>query len=307
VPGTDIRNLDGGCNGAMNFEERALVFSCADSWLYGILTLPVQSGSRGVLILVGGPQYRAGSHRQFTLLARLLAARGVPVLRFDYRGMGDSGGDARTFENIGDDLRCAIDEFLSQVPFLKDLVILGLCDAASAALFYAHKDQRVAGLILLNPWVRTDEGAARVYLKHYYIGRLFQREVWRKIWNRNFDYGAAVNSLLSLISRALARREKIENIINNQAANTDESSVPLPERMLHGFSHFKGKVLLILSGKDFTAQEFFELVRGSRKWQKLLTDPHVTRLDLPDADHTFSRREWRNLVAARATDWIYSW
>jgi uncharacterized protein len=291
----------------MNFKERALVFPCADSWLYGILTLPIQSGSRGVLILVGGPQYRAGSHRQFTLLARLLAARGVPVLRFDYRGMGDSEGDVRTFENVGEDLRCTIDEFVSQAPFLNDVVILGLCDAASAALFYAHKDRRVTGLILLNPWVRTDEGAARVYLKHYYIGRLFQRELWRKIWNRNFDYAAAANSLLSLISQALAGREKIENTLDNQAAKTGENSVPLPERMLYGFSHFKGKVLLILSGKDFTAQEFFELVRGSPKWQKLLTDPHVTRLDLPDADHTFSRREWRDNVAAQAADWIHSW
>jgi exosortase A-associated hydrolase 1 len=291
----------------MSFEERALVFPCADSWLYGILTLPVQSGSRGVLILVGGPQYRAGSHRQFTSLARLLAARGVPVLRFDYRGMGDSGGDARTFENIGDDLRCAIDEFLSQVPFLKDVVILGLCDAASAALFYAHKDQRVAGLILLNPWVRTDEGAARVYLKHYYTGRLFQQELWRKLWHRNFDYAAAANSLLSLLGQALTRREKTGSIVNDIALDKKDSLASLPERMLYGLSHFKGKVLLILSGKDFTAQEFFELVRGSRKWQKLLSAPHVTRLDLPDADHTFSRREWRDYVASRATDWIYSW
>jgi exosortase A-associated hydrolase 1 len=291
----------------MNFEERALVFPCADSWLYGILTLPVQSGSRGVLILVGGPQYRAGSHRQFTLLARLLAARGVPVLRFDYRGMGDSEGDIRTFENVGEDLRCAIDEFVSQAPFLNDLVILGLCDAASAALFYAHKDQRVAGLILLNPWVRTDEGAARVYLKHYYTGRLFQRELWRKIWDRNFDYAAAANSLLSLIGQALTRREKTENLVNNMALDKQDRLASLPERMLYGLSRFKGKVLLIISGNDFTAQEFSDLVRGSREWQKLLTGPHVTRLDLPDADHTFSRREWRNQVAAGATDWIHSW
>src|SRR4051812_49228851 len=92
-------------NSMMNFEERALVFHCKDAWLYGVLSLPEQISSRGVLIAVGGPQYRVGSHRQFTLLARHLAAYGIPVMRFDFRGMGDSEGDARTFEDVEDDLR----------------------------------------------------------------------------------------------------------------------------------------------------------------------------------------------------------
>jgi len=52
----------------------------------------------GVLIVVGGPQYRVGSHRQFLLLSRRLAAEGHPVMRFDYRGMGDASGAMRGFE-----------------------------------------------------------------------------------------------------------------------------------------------------------------------------------------------------------------
>ena len=48
--------------------------------------------------MVGGPQYRVGSHRQFTLMARAFAAAGYPVLRFDYRGIGDSEGESRGFE-----------------------------------------------------------------------------------------------------------------------------------------------------------------------------------------------------------------
>lgn len=55
----------------------------------------------GLLMVVGGPQYRVGSHRQFVLLARDLAAAGIPVFPFDYRGMGDSTGQARDFEGIG--------------------------------------------------------------------------------------------------------------------------------------------------------------------------------------------------------------
>ena len=52
----------------MQPEERALSFACGGEWLYGVLSLPAQApqaARRGVLIVVGGPQVRTGSHRQF--------------------------------------------------------------------------------------------------------------------------------------------------------------------------------------------------------------------------------------------------
>jgi exosortase A-associated hydrolase 1 len=291
----------------VNFEERALSFPCHDSWLCGILSLPEQTLSRGVLIVVGGPQYRVGSHRQFALLARHLAAHGVPVMRFDYRGMGDSEGDARNFEEVEDDLRHATDQFFAQVPALKEVVIWGLCDAASAALFYAHRDPRVAGLILLNPWVRTDQGAAKAYLKHYYLSRLFDSELWSKILRGRFDYGAAVRSVLSMIGAALPGARK--NAPSAQAATVKKTDnrAPLPERMCDGFGRFKGNVLLIMSGNDLTAQEFLDLVKGSRDWQKLLGSSRVQRRNLPRANHTFSQRDWRDQVATWTREWVKSW
>ena len=74
----------------MNYKERPLHFKCQDTSLIGILSMPEDSGKRGILIVVGGPQYRTGSHRQFTLLARQFASDGIPTMRFDYRGMGES-------------------------------------------------------------------------------------------------------------------------------------------------------------------------------------------------------------------------
>ena len=288
----------------MNFGERALVFPCNDSWLCGILSLPEQASSRGVLIVVGGPQYRVGSHRQFTLLARYLAAHGVPVLRFDCRGMGDSEGAARTFEDFDDDLRCAVDRFFEEVPFLNDLVIWGLCDAASAALFHAYRDQRITGLVLLNPWVRTAQGAAKTYLKHYYLTRLFEPEFWSKVWGGHFDYSKATRSLTKTVTQALSSRSLATTVKNVETTCNPEN---LPARMLDGLNHFKGRVLLITSGNDLTAQEFLNLVKSSRKWQKLLISPRISRLNLSEANHTFSRREWRDQVAAWTNEWIHSW
>jgi len=279
----------------MNYEERSIAFCCGSDCLYGILTLPEHAASRGILILVGGPQYRAGSHRQFTLLARQLAADGIPVFRFDFRGMGDSEGDARTFENVEDDVRYAIDRLFAEIPSLSELVILGLCDAASAALFYAYQDRRVTGLVLLNPWVRTEEGSARVYLKHYYTSRIFERELWRKIWSGNFNYAAAIRSLFRTIGAALTERKEIDSPAGKSDCKNNCHPAPLPERMFQGLERFQGKVLLILSVNDLTAQEFSDLVKGSRKWKKLLASRRFSRFSLLGANHTFSRREWRDL------------
>jgi len=290
----------------MNFEEHACAFPCADSWLYGILTLPKQSTRRGVLILVGGPQYRAGSHRQFTLLARNLAVHGFAVMRFDFRGMGDSEGEARTFEAVEDDLRCAIDKFLSEAPLIDELVLWGLCDAASAAVFYAYRDRRVTGLVLLNPWVRTDEGSAKAYLKHYYGSRLFEPEFWRKILQGKFRFTAAAQSFIKLVTEAFVIRRG--HSVPAREGNCEScENTPLPDRMFQQLNLFKGKVLLILSGDDLTAKEFSDLVKESEKWKKLLAAPHVSCLELPEANHTFSRREWRDQVAVWTKEWISSW
>jgi exosortase A-associated hydrolase 1 len=291
----------------LNFEERTLSFTCNGSWLYGILSLPEQTKSRGVLIVVGGPQYRAGSHRQFTLLARHLAASGVPVLRFDYRGMGDSEGDVRNFEDVGEDIHHAIDKFFEEVPAVKELVIWGLCDAASAALFYAHLDERVHGLVLLNPWVRTDEGMAKAYLKHYYFGRIVDRELWNKIFRGRFDYAAAARSVFNLVGEATRGKRKSVSASETRTVDRTGGVASLPDRMYDGLDRFKGKVLLIMSGNDLTAQEFSDLIKGSRKWQKLMNASRVQRRDLPQANHTFSQRDWRDQVSSWTRDWIASW
>lgn len=290
----------------MNFNDRAISFCCHDARLYGILSVPEHAVSRGVLILVGGPQYRVGSHRQFTLLARHLAAHGVPVMRFDYRGMGDSEGSAKTFEEVTDDLSHAIDRFFKETSSLKELVIWGLCDAASAALFYAHKDARVTGLVLLNPWVRTDTGIAKTYLKHYYLARIFAPDFWQKIRQGKFDYAAAVRSVSQLVGKAVATGKKTVNPSSADHEGTF-NLVPLPDRMLDGLSRFKGKVLLILSGNDLTAQEFSDLLKESRKWQRILESIQIQRRDLPDANHTFSKKDWRDQVATWTREWLASW
>jgi uncharacterized protein len=284
----------------MQAEERALSFPCAGDWLYGVLALPARPAPRGVLIVVGGPQVRTGSHRQFTLLARSLAQAGFPVLRFDYRGMGDGEGDARDFERVQDDLRAALDCFFAQAPDMREVVLWGLCDGASAAAMYAPGDARVAGLALLNPWVRTEQGAAKATLKHYYRARLLDPGLWKKIASGRFEAGQAARSFAASLRSAFGGAR-------SGAARDGAGNRSLPARMLAALQGFKGKTLVMLSGADLTAQEFAGLASGSRDWQRLLDGPAVARHTLDGADHTCSRREWHEQVTRWTADWLRSW
>ena len=190
----------------MTPREEPFLFDCEGERLVGIVAHADGGADIGVLIVVGGPQYRIGSHRQFVLLARALASAGFPTMRFDCRGMGDGTGEMRDFEGIGPDIAAAVAAFAARVPRLRRIVLWGLCDAASAALFNASCDPRIAGLVLLNPWVRTEQGIARTYLRHYYLRRIFDGAAWRRVLRGETKFAAAAGPLARAIGDAAGIR-----------------------------------------------------------------------------------------------------
>jgi hypothetical protein len=64
---------------------------------------------------------------------------------------------------------------------------------------------------------------------------------------------------------------------------------------------------VVLSGADLTAREFCDLAQATPKWQRLLDAQRVTRFQLDNADHRFSRQAWRDQVAQWTTEWMRSW
>jgi exosortase A-associated hydrolase 1 len=280
----------------MTISEQAIVFPCAGEQLLGVIASPEKVGNTGVLIIVGGPQYRAGSHRQFLLLSRALASAGYPAMRFDYRGMGDSTGDLRDFEAVDLDIAAAVDAFSAAVPSLERVVIWGLCDAASAALLYwdAARDSRIGGLVLLNPWVRSEATLARAHIKHYYAQRLLQPEFWRKLLGGQLGIGRAIGGFLNSLRQS-------RQVGSNTAGQTQLS---FQERMLRGIGEFPGAVLFILSGDDYTAKEFMESTKASAAWQAALSGRNVAIRDVAGADHTFSSAEWRAAVETLTVGWL---
>ncbi len=288
----------------MMFTEVPVTMDCAGDRLLGILSKPETPSPLGLVIVVGGPQYRVGSHRQFLLLARRLAKAGHAVLRFDYRGMGDSGGSPRSFEDIDEDIAAAIDTLQVHCPQVQVVALWGLCDGASASLLYAgrQRDGRVAGLCLLNPWVRSEASLARTTVKHYYRERLLQLGFWRKLGRGQLDWR---RSLSSLHANFLAGRTRLSANASLACASASvDGPVPFQSQMAISLRRFPGPVLLVLSGNDYTAKEFLEYAATDAQWRGLLDRPGLQRLDLAMADHTFSSAIWRDEVASAVVAWM---
>lgn len=292
--------------GAMTHKELPFFFECAGDELLGIVSLPADTAqpTAGVLIVVGGPQYRAGSHRLFVQLARHAAGQGLAAMRFDYRGMGDATGDMRNFEGVSDDIGAAMDAFQRQVPGLERIVLWGLCDGATAACMYAHLDPRVTGLILLNPWVHTPEGAAQTRLRHYYLKRVFSAALWRKLLSGQLPqvrpFLAQVGTLLRMRMHRLLGSGAAASTQNNHATHT----LPLPQRTGHLVARSGAPVAVMLSDDDKVAHEFETQALPTEAWQTVQRCPWWELQSLDQADHTVTSPEASQRLCEQTVAWV---
>lgn len=261
--------------------EQAVTFTVNNMPCLGIIHQPKEAIKVAVLLVVGGPQYRVGSHRQFVQLSRALADNNIASMRFDYRGMGDSQGEKQAFDNIDADIACAIECFTKYLNNDCKIVIWGLCDAASASLMYAAKDSRISGLILLNPWLRNEQAMAQTMVKYYYLQRLLSKAFWKKLLLGRVK---VTNSLADAGS-----------FIKQTTKHKKVSEASYQQRMLTGFEQFSGRICLILSGQDLTAREFDQQTVCHQSWRKLRIKPNEVHR-LAQADHTFSSLAFKRQV-----------
>jgi len=208
----------------------------------------------------------------------------VPALRFDYRGMGDSDGEARTFEHVERDLRAAVDAF-ERATGIARIVLWGLCDGASASMMYAPGDPRVVGVVAVNPWARSRETTRAARLRHYYVQRLLTRDFWVRLLSGKISMRAAAD-----VAQAGA------DAVVDDAAYLDH--------MARGWTAYTRPMLFLLSGNDMTAREFEAWIARSRALRRRYRAQACTTTALSDADHTFSRRAWLDSAAHATIGWL---
>jgi exosortase A-associated hydrolase 1 len=270
----------------MSVDESVLQFGTPGSELIGVLSRPVEPQRLqeiGVVVVVGGPQTRVGSHRQFVLLARAMAAAGYACLRFDYAGMGDSPGPRPDFERAGPDIRRACDAMVAAVPACKRVALWGLCDGASAALLYAAGDERIATVIAANPWARSEATRSAAIVSEHYGSRLRSADFWRRVLGGKVNVFASAREA---IGHALRARGK-------GGAGSKQTGEDLPARLSGALASVRAAVRLQLSGQDLTSAEFEIAMR--RTGTTGLLEGGALRLE--QADHTFSDPvDWQRVI-----------
>lgn len=134
--------------------------------IFGILHRPLQATSvPAIVICPGFAGNKSGKFRMFVNLGKELAKRGIAVLRFDYRGSGDSEGEFRDVTlkgKISDTEKCL--EFLSHDPQI-DASRLGLLGRSLGGVIAVLAARHLASIKSLVLWAPV-----------------FTSDPWRELW-----------------------------------------------------------------------------------------------------------------------------
>lgn len=151
--------------------------------LIGILTKVTHESRHdcAMLLLNSGVLHRVGSCRLSVEVARGITEQtGMPTLRFDYSGLGDSA--ARRSELGRDALaRSEIIEVMNHLQEsqgIKQFILFGLCSGARDAVHAAAEDSRVVGVVQLDGYAYRNW---QYYFTHY-RERVLSMAVWRRFF-----------------------------------------------------------------------------------------------------------------------------
>ncbi|HEX2699664.1 MAG TPA: alpha/beta fold hydrolase [Acidimicrobiales bacterium] len=132
-------------------QESPVIFEAAGEDLFGIFTRPLVSNGTAVLALWGAGGFPTFGKNQVRIrLARQLAENGFHVLRADYRGVGESGGESRDVDLS----KPWIDDALGAVRWLESqgferIAIVGNCFGSRTGLAAASSIPGLVGLALV--------------------------------------------------------------------------------------------------------------------------------------------------------------
>ncbi|MEM6415105.1 MAG: hypothetical protein AAF720_10685 [Pseudomonadota bacterium] len=270
-------------------KERVVSFG-QDERLVGILKSG--KGRVGHLFLNAGIVHRIGPHRLNVTLARAFDA---PSFRFDLSGLGDSRPASATASNedsIVNDISDAIDILFSTG--CESVVAFGLCSGADDIYHAALNDNRITGLILMDPYAYTSTRAR--------LERTIEKAADPSRWAR-------------AISRLTSKEAEREN---DKSDSLDLSNMPEPadpqtiDRVFPPRQEFGENLSrLTATGRDI-------LILYTKYVEELLTKPeqfHDTFRDFdfhdrltvmvnPDVDHTYTLLACQQELVETIRQWL---
>ena len=176
----------------MTMDETTAVIGAEHNLVATFASDPQAAQSGVALVLTNsGVIPRAGPHRMNVHLARCFAKRGIPSVRFDMSGLGDSrraSGRLATLEQWSSDTQSAMDA--AQQRFgTREFIMIGFCSGAEVAHVTAMKDERIRAVVLWDsfsyPTLQSQARAlvhriARVGVRQA-AGKAMAAALWRRL------------------------------------------------------------------------------------------------------------------------------
>jgi len=243
------------------------------------------------IILNAGVLHRVGPHRLHVLLARRIAATGLAGLRLDLGGIGDSiaSSDAASFrESAVADTRAAMTGLASTLD-AERFVLFGVCSGADNAIATAIADERVAGIVLVDPPTYATRRGQLRYLRTRALELGNAREVVR--------WAAKVAERRLRLAIALLGRRTVDDAPSEgrelpPVATYGAQLTALADRGVRILAVFSG----IHGARYNHADQLFELFPALRG-----------RIDVkyfPAANHTFTELDAQRELIDVVTGWM---
>ena len=192
---------------------------------------PCREGERKPLTAVflnAGAVRRIGPHRLWVDTARRWALRGVPSLRLDLEGIGDSDGDSEMLANVAEfyeprfteQVRAGLDR-LEQERIGDRFVVVGLCSGSSWAFQAALEDPRIAAAFMINPRILYWDEALDVERDLRRTRLLVKPVIWKRILRGDVSadrFAAFLGWAAKAPARALARRTRPAEAVTDDRA-----------------------------------------------------------------------------------------
>jgi pimeloyl-ACP methyl ester carboxylesterase len=256
----------------------------------GILTTPepVNPSSVACLLLNVGLTHRIGPRRLNVKLARRLARDGIPSLRLDLSGIGDSPAHGRTSfrEQAIGDLRAAMDQVEASTG-IRRFVVLGICSGATNGYWLAQVDPRVVGLLMF-------DGFTFPTLKTQLI-----HDVTRI---RQAKWGVVFSKGLGRIKRMLGIAAPRGSSIFNDVSDLTNPSRSEFQAVMDTLTTRGVAVYLIYSGSLLVQHNYHEQLRDA--FPHALFVGRIRYDYMPDVDHTPTPLAAQRKLADAMCEWV---
>lgn len=233
-----------------------------------------------VVFMPGRPQTRVGPHRLFVFLARQLALQGINAVRFDHSGWGDNLGPLQDYQQPSEELASVLNWIKKQSP-ANQILLLGLCDGATASLLEGHAD--ISGLILLNPFFDDEAAWSGALVQDHYLS---QTKSAQAIWGH-------IKQPLQLPGKLLGFVSHLRQSRSGQAGTSATKAIKELQTS-------KLPIMLCFAENDLTATQ------SQLQLKDWLNKPQQTvKLEtVRNADHTFSNSANRQHLLALITEFV---